>query len=370
MRAFIWTGWYSSLQELLTKQRGRTRPQSSCSRIRPHVEPLEDRAVPAVLDLTTVGAIGSLDGGIFRQDATQPSGSGVIDAFVRLQQKHATSGIAQGYNTDARPLQFDEKLSPTFTRSLLLSDVPKVNVGGTLYREFLLDINQTNSTPLLSLDELRLYTATGPNWVNYDPTSNRLNGVAPSFDLGAGNWIELNSGLNPGSGKANMVALIPDSAFAGAPAGSYLYLYSKFGVNLPAHGGFEQWAVHGSGSLTPATGFISGSVFNDTNANGILNTGESGLAGWTVTITDTATGLTFKTTTDANGDYLFNNLATGLGSFSTYTISVVPLSSDWTSTTATSFTFSLANSGQSVTGVNFGEFFNQTTTPSGTVQAS
>jgi hypothetical protein len=363
MRPFILTGWYSSLQKLVAKQRGRTRPQSSSNRLRPNVEPLEERAVPAVLDLTTVGAIGSLGSGIFRQDATQPSGSGVIDAFVRLQQKHATSGIAQGYNTDARPLQFDEKLSPTFTHSLLLSDVPKVNVGGTMYREFLLDINQTNSTPLLSLDELRLYTATGPNFVNYDATSHLLNGIAPSFDLGGGNWIELNSGLNPGSGTANMVALIPDSVFAGAPTGSYLYLYSKFGVNLPAHGGYEQWAVHGAGSFTPATGFISGSVFNDTNGNGILNTGETGLAGWTVTITDVATGLTMTTTTDANGDFLFNNLATGLGSFTTYTISVVPVSAAWSSTTPTSFTFSLANSGQGVTGVNFGEFFNSTSIP-------
>jgi hypothetical protein len=47
MRAFIWTGWSSSLQKLLAKKCGRTRPQSGFSRIQPHVEPLEDREVPA-----------------------------------------------------------------------------------------------------------------------------------------------------------------------------------------------------------------------------------------------------------------------------------------------------------------------------------
>jgi hypothetical protein len=349
--------WFS-IRKLFGQANVRPRRAKPARSVRLNLESLEDRLVPAMLDLTTAGAIGSLNGGIFEQNATQPSGSGVINAFLRLQAKHPDSGIAQGYNSDARPVQFDEKISPVFTRSLLLSDVPEVNVGGTLYREFLLDINQTNSQPLLSLDELRFYVGAVPNLTGYDPSTNQLAGIAPSFDLGAGNWIELNSGLNPGSGIANMVALVPDSAFAGAPAGSYLYLYSKFGVNLPAHGGYEQWAVQGSSTtIIPAAGFISGTVFNDLNGSGVFSTGE-GLAGWTVTITDSATGLSATTTTDALGDYLFQNLATGLGQFSTYTISVVP-PSGWTATTPTNFTFSLQNNGQSATNVDFGELFNQ-----------
>jgi hypothetical protein len=63
----------------------------------------------------------------------------------------------QGFNTDARPLQFDENSSPTFTHSLLLSDLATVNVGGTNYYQFVLDINQTNVDPLLSLDQLKIY---------------------------------------------------------------------------------------------------------------------------------------------------------------------------------------------------------------------
>jgi hypothetical protein len=358
MRNSSWMGWLS-IRGLFTSRGSGSRRSKTTTSMRPWLETLEDRLVPTMLDLTTVGAIGSLGGdvsgnpGIFEQNATQPSGSGVIDSFVRLQAKHPDSGIAQGYNTDARPVQFDEKISPVFTRSLLLSDVPEISVGGTLYYEFLLDINQTNSTPLLSLDELRFYVAGVGNLTGYDPSTNLLSGIAPSFDLGAGNWIELNSGLNPGSGIANMVALIPNSAFAGAPTGSYLYLYSKFGVNLPAHGGYEQWAV--STALTAETGFISGTVFNDLNDDGVFDAGDVGLQGWTVTITDSATGLSATTTTDANGDYLFQNLATGLGQFSTYTISVVPISPSWTLTTLySSFTFSFQTPGQSQTNVDFG----------------
>jgi hypothetical protein len=359
MRTSDWTGWLA-VRKLFTSRGTATRRPTPT--LKPQLETLENRLVPTVLDLTTVGSIGTLGSGIFEQNATQPSGSGVIDAFVRLQAKHASSGIAQGYNTDARPVQFDEKVSPVFTRSLQLSNVPLVNVGGTPYREFLLDINQTNSTPLLSLDELRFYDAGLGNLTGYDPNTHLLSGIAPSFDIGAGNWIKLNSGLNPGSGKANMVALVPDSAFAGAPAGSFVYLYSKFGVNLPAHGGFEQWAVHSNTALTPQTGFISGSIFNDLGGTGSFVPGDQGLAGWVVTLTDAGTGRTVTTTTDANGDFLFSNLATGLGQFSTYTISVVP-PSGWTATTPSSFTFSLQNSGQSATGVDFGEIFNPSTSP-------
>src|SRR5262249_55615483 len=160
----------------------------------------ECRLIPSVtppLDLTTAGSFGSLGGAIFRQIDTQPAGSGVLDSFVRLQAKNASAGVAQGYNTDARPLQFDEQTGKTFARSLLLSDVPTVNIGGSLYREFLLDINQTNSQPLLSLDALRFYTGASPSLSGYNSTTKQMAGQAPVFDLGPDNWIALNSGLNP-----------------------------------------------------------------------------------------------------------------------------------------------------------------------------
>jgi hypothetical protein len=58
------------------------------------------------------------------------------------------------------------------------------------------------------------------------------------------------------------------------------------------------------------TGSIGNFVFNDTNGNGIQDAGEAGIPGVTVTLTY-PDGSTTSTTTDANGNYNFPNLAPG-----------------------------------------------------------
>src|SRR5262249_49626612 len=109
------------------------------------VELLEARDVPSatLVDLTTRGSSGEVNGVIFQQDDTQPTGSGVIHSFLRIQGAASKNVTQQGYNTDARPLEFDENKSPTFTHALQLGDVPVVFVNGGMYRVFLLDVNQT-----------------------------------------------------------------------------------------------------------------------------------------------------------------------------------------------------------------------------------
>jgi hypothetical protein len=62
--------------------------------------------------------------------------------------------IERGYNTGARPAEYDEKTSATFTRSLLLSTVPVLVENGIFYLQFLLDINQ-NVESFLPLDALK-----------------------------------------------------------------------------------------------------------------------------------------------------------------------------------------------------------------------
>ena len=290
-----------------------------------NVETLEDRAVPSATmpdaDLSTRGATVQLgDGVIVRQIDAQPTGTGFIDSFVRLQAKGAGAQIEQGYNTDARPLQFDENKSPQFTRSLKLSDVPEVIIGGTKFREFLLDINQKASQPLLSLDALRIFVASAGNLSGLNLTTNQLAGHNAVYDLDAGgdHWIKLNSRLNQGSGKGDMALYIPSSYFAGADPNSFLYLYSRFGDNLMGNAGFEEWAV-ASNSLTCTHGVITGTVtdstnhplfnvevFLDANRNGVLDDNE------------------VFTFTDINGHYEFLNLAAGLGDLTTYSVRVIP----------------------------------------------
>jgi len=289
-------------------------------RLRPHLEVLDTRDVPAALvDLTFHGASGSANGALFRQADPQPTGSGVIHSFLRVQ----ANGVEEGFNTDARPLQFDENKSPTFTRSLPLADVPVVRVNGVAYREFLLDINQKSSSPLLSLDELRLYVGGAPNLTGYSASTKLLAGLTPVYDLdGAGDAVvKMDYRLNPGSGGGDVTVLIPDAAFAGA--GGYVYLYSKFGATWGGNAGFEEWAVRADGGCTqppPATGTagLSGTVYLDANGDRQLETTDQPFAGVVVNLYDATGALVKSTTAAADGTYSFSNLAAG-----TYSVAMV-----------------------------------------------
>ncbi len=92
---------------------------------------------------------------------------------------------------------------------------------------------------------------------------------------------------------------------------------------------------------------ICGMKFSDLNGNGIKDSGEPGLPGWTINLSG-ATPV--SVTTDANGEYCFNNLAAG-----TYTIGETN-QSGWQQTypsTPGSHTVVLS-AGQNVSGINFG----------------
>jgi len=207
-----------------------------------------------VLDLTSANASatgnGVLGGSFFVTNTdNQSTGSGVIDSFVRINPggSRTNASSEEGFNTNARPLQFDENNSATFTHSLSLSSVPIVTLGGVAYREFLLDINQTNEDPLLSLNQIQIFlgnagdllsdtssntaaTATAPPVVAFDATkatevfrmSNHSNDDLDS------NVIQLNYSLNSGSGSGDMFLYVRNSAFTGP--NTNVYLYSQFGT--------------------------------------------------------------------------------------------------------------------------------------------
>jgi hypothetical protein len=99
---------------------------------------------------------------------------------------------------------------------------------------------------------------------------------------------------------------------------------------------------------------ISGSVFKDTNGNGIRDGSETGLSSWTIYIDADNDGIKdageVSTTSDANGNWSFNNLQTG-----NYTIRIVQ-KKKFTLTTPPggAFTHTLF-SGTTITGDAFGE---------------
>jgi hypothetical protein len=287
----------------------------------PTIDRLECRLTPATLvDLTTHDAEGELGEALVVQTGYGPTGTGVMNTFVRLQAKKKDNGIEQGYNTDARPLEFDEKKG-RHTRSIQLGDVPQIEIDGMVYREFLLDINEPGGGRReLSLDELRLYAGDAPDLTGYDEGTQELDGLTAFFDMDADEdlYVLLNAKLSHGSGSGDMFLRIPESTFvaAGVTADSYLYLWSRFGDNAKAQGGFEEWGYRNLPPLA-ATSSLSGFVYFDADGSGTRDDGEAGIVGVTLVLTNAAGDVIGSTVTGDDGSYAFTVVA------GTYTITEV-----------------------------------------------
>jgi hypothetical protein len=98
-------------------------------------------------------------------------------------------------------------------------------------------------------------------------------------------------------------------------------------------------------------GLISGTVFNDSNVNGLQGSGEGGLAGWQVYLDSNGDGKHQRrepaVLSDASGGYSF---AVAAG---TYLLRVAP-QAGWARTTAKAYSVPLASGGVS-NGWIFGE---------------
>jgi len=188
-----------------------------------------------VLDISTVGATGTINNATFTQIDPQTTGTGVIQPFLRVQ----ANGTAAGYNNDnSTPAQqFDEKTG-TWTHSLLLSAVPIV--GGSY--QFLLDINQEKHDPILYLDSLKLFQSAAPlsgfNNVTNDFSSSTTETLRYNLDSNADNQVKMDYSLNPGSGAGDAFIYIPTSFFNNTQP--YLTLFASFSNE---NDGFEEFSV-------------------------------------------------------------------------------------------------------------------------------
>lgn len=227
-------------------------------------------------DLRTAGSLCTIGDAIYRDINTSPTGTGVIDPFVRIS---TNENIESGYNTSARPqggIPFDSQVNTAlnFTRDLLLADVPTVIIGGVAYREFLLDINQTGSSPLLSLDNVKIFMTTTPPspTANTDPATTNPTGLGTliySLDTPLGtnnNGILMDYNLNSGSGSGDMFLDVKASLFTG---GNSVVLWSQFGGETSGltgnpcssgacinNDGFEEWAVQRGAPVVPEPGTL------------------------------------------------------------------------------------------------------------------
>ena len=135
----------------------------------------------------------------------------------------------------------------------------------------------------------------------------------------------------------------------GLAAGTYT-------IRLVPHPGWREQITSGDGSLSATLaasgalpninfavtqlGVLLGTVFNDANADGILNANESSLTGWQVYLDMANTGVYDPANdpvaaTDAWGNFSFNNLTPGA-----YTVRIIP-QPGWTATTSNAGTYTL-----------------------------
>ncbi|MHC4500081.1 MAG: hypothetical protein ACYS21_13310, partial [Planctomycetota bacterium] len=320
------------------------------------------------------------------------AGSGVLQSFVRISESTDT---IQGYNTSGRPVQYQENTSLTFTHDMPLAAIPvsyfDVDGDGTeeAYLEFRLDINEpdTDLKRWMSVDIIQIWQSNDPSLHSAPPPGfvpatddadqayyEDVGGIGVtvgfvgadgnylvySMDSGEeGNWVGINYTLNPGSGVADMVLLIPAEYFD--PDMGYVYLFSQFGGQsgtsdiywdsdqdfVPDEtlygrtwqqdSGFEEWAI-----LAEIPGEKSGVKFEDLNANGVQDPGEEGIAGWTIYVyeDENANGLldageslvTSITTSDGTTDYDGDGITDDVGFywFELDSITYDKVKGDWT----------------------------------------
>jgi hypothetical protein len=218
---------------------------------------LASTAKAGTIDLTTAGASSTLANGVILSETDiQPTGTGVIDPFLRLQNTPNEAGINTTLDTPNVPILDDKPGLWTHDQPLSgPNGLTQINIGGNSYYKFLLDINQTAAGPLLNLNAIKFYVRGSAfnslnSFANFFNLTTDSHGAlipggalpTPTFDVLGGDNVLLNYSLNHGSGSGDMFMYVPVTALG---TSGYLYLYNQNGAppGLNAsNDGFEEWA--------------------------------------------------------------------------------------------------------------------------------
>jgi len=170
----------------------------------------------------------------------QPTGTGVIDPFLRVQ----ANGTEQGYNTSGGT-PFDDKAGP-WTHDIQFSDLQstQVTVNGTAYFKIMVDLNEPNGAKsTIDLTNLQFYTSSTGGATTTNLAS--LGTLRYSMDTAGGdNTVQMDAARNNGSGSGDAFFYIPATAFAGTKASDFVYMYVNFGsADETTAGGFEEFAL-------------------------------------------------------------------------------------------------------------------------------
>ncbi|MBI1939423.1 MAG: T9SS type A sorting domain-containing protein [Ignavibacteriales bacterium] len=144
----------------------------------------------------------------------------------------------------------------------------------------------------------------GDGWHSYCAPLSFINSGDPLPSNSDGQWIMITGTSSDWNSMLTNITLL---RFSIDPTS---YQSERFG--------FDNICIKNTGDCNPPVqlGSICGMKFDDLNGNGDKDDGELGLSGWIITLTMGAVQLT--DTTDADGNYCFNDLAEG-----TYTLSEI-----------------------------------------------
>ena len=182
----------------------------------------------------------TVNGAIFQTNDQHPTGTGVYDPFLTIQD----TGWEQGYNSSTG--NFDTKREPQWTHEIRFSDLAAhaTTINGTVYFGFSVDINEPNGAKsLISLDALRVYTSSTLQTSTSTDGNGFFNGSLGTlrYDLG-GNQV-IYDDKDSGSGEGDINIYIPASFFAGTQMTDYVYMYQRWGNSDTSEGGFEETAL-------------------------------------------------------------------------------------------------------------------------------
>jgi hypothetical protein len=180
----------------------------------------------------------TVNGAIFQTNDQHPTGTGVYNPFLTIQNK----GWEQGYNTSEGA--FDTTREPQWNHEIKFSDLQVTNINGVAYFGFSVDINEPNGDKsTISLDALQVYYSSTLQTSTSTDANGHFNGSLGTlaYTLGANQIIY--DDTDSGSGEGDINIYIPVSFFAGAQANDYIYMYQRWGNSDMSEGGFEETAL-------------------------------------------------------------------------------------------------------------------------------
>lgn len=214
-------------------------------------------AIVIDLDFPGDGPVTTDKGVIWSQTAVQPTGTGVIEPFLRVEASSSVHGeVTEGYNTsDAHGNTPMDDKGGIWTHDVLVSDLAIVNG----FYVFLLDANQVGDNSAggakLTLSQFQIFTSSAPADDSFTTKAGleaafgpaeynmRLDTISGALVSGVDLTVQQTNNFpsNHGSGSGDLLVFIPTSTFT--DPGAYVILYTEYGAgNFINNDGFEEWA--------------------------------------------------------------------------------------------------------------------------------